>query len=76
MPHISYSELKEWVTCPWKHKLNYIERINEFKGNEHTAFGTSLHTVCEKLVVSSDFDAKALFQKFAGNQRRIPRDGT
>jgi hypothetical protein len=50
MSHISYSELKEWTGCPWKHKLNYIEKINQFKGNEHTAFGTALHLVCEILV--------------------------
>lgn len=78
MPHISYSELKEWVTCPWKHKLNYIERINEFKGNEHTAFGTALHTVCENLVQGRSenatpvFDPKALFQnEFLKNLREI-----
>ena len=63
MPHISYSELKEWVTCPWKHKLTYIERIKEFTGNEYTAFGTSLHTVCENLVKSEDIDAKKMFQE-------------
>jgi|TARA_R100000406_G_scaffold92089_1_gene80664 hypothetical protein len=54
MSHISYSELKEWTTCPWKHKLNYIDKIKQFKGNEHTAFGSALHTVCE--VVVEDFD--------------------
>ena len=50
MSHISFSELKEWAGCPWKHKLNYIEKIKQFKGNEYTAFGTSLHTICENLV--------------------------
>jgi hypothetical protein len=76
MPHISYSELKEWVTCPWKHKLNYLERINEFKGNEYTAFGSALHTVCEHLVVSADFDAPQMFQnEFLKNLREI-KEGT
>ena len=50
MSHISFSELKEWTTCPWKHKLNYIDKIKEFKGNEHTAFGTAVHSVCEIIV--------------------------
>lgn len=78
MPHISYSELKEWVTCPWKHKLNYLERINEFKGNEYTAFGTALHTVCENMVqrYSEDavpiFDPKVMFQEeFLRNLKEI-----
>ena len=50
MSHISFSELKEWVECPWKHKLNYIDKIKQFKGNEYTAFGTALHSVCEIIV--------------------------
>ena len=68
MSHISYSELKEWTVCPWKHKLNYIDRINEFKGNEHTAFGTAMHTVCENLILKTASNAEKLFdEEFAKN---------
>ena len=63
MTHISYSELKEWTVCPWKHKLNYINRINEFKGNEHTAFGTTMHTVCEHLVLDGKLDSNDFVDK-------------
>tara|TARA_R110000824_G_scaffold54557_6_gene150581 strand:- start:21605 stop:22405 length:801 start_codon:yes stop_codon:yes gene_type:complete len=78
MSHISYSELKEWVTCPWKHKLNYIEGLREFKGNEYTAFGTALHTVCENLVqfhgtnAAPVFEPKQMFQEeFLRNLQKI-----
>tara|TARA_B100000282_G_scaffold157715_1_gene113837 strand:+ start:4492 stop:5298 length:807 start_codon:yes stop_codon:yes gene_type:complete len=77
MSHISYSELKEWTTCAWKHKLNYIEKINQFKGNEHTAFGSALHTVCEVIVQDHDENKKSkdleqLFEKeFLQNLQRI-----
>ena len=78
MPHISYSELKEWVGCPWKHKLNYIEGLREFKGNEFTAFGTALHTVCENMVQRYSgtavpiFDPKTMFQEeFLKNLQEI-----
>ena len=63
MAHISYSELKEWVSCPWKHKLKYIDGLNPFFGNEHTAFGTAMHTVCENLVKERKVDYKQLFQE-------------
>ena len=33
--HISFSELKIWNECPYKHKLVYIDKIKEFKGSEH-----------------------------------------
>jgi len=75
MSHISYSELKTWVECPWKHKLNYVERINQFKGNEYTAFGTALHTVCENLVLENEVNPKTLFQEeFLNNLRSLKND--
>ncbi len=47
MKHISYSELKIWAECPYKHKLMYIDRVKGFVGNEFTAFGRAIHEVCE-----------------------------
>jgi ATP-dependent exoDNAse (exonuclease V) beta subunit len=49
-PHISYSELKKWSECSWRHKLEYIDGLNPFKGNEYTSFGKALHSVSEKFV--------------------------
>ena len=48
MPHISYSELKDWSFCAWYHKLTRVDGIDGFKGNEYTAFGSAIHSVCEK----------------------------
>ena len=48
--HISYSELKMWAECSWKHKLVYRDRIKNFEGNEYTAFGRALHLLCENLI--------------------------
>ena len=48
--HISYSELKLWAECSWKHKLVYRDKIKKFVGNEYTAFGRALHTLCEHVI--------------------------
>jgi len=48
--HISYSELKLWAECSWKHKLVYKDKIKKFVGNEYTAFGRALHTLCEHTI--------------------------
>ena len=45
--HISYSEIKTWSECPLRHKLSYIDGLDDFKGNLHTAFGSAIHSVCE-----------------------------
>jgi len=48
--HISYSELKLWAECSWKHKLVYKDKIKKFVGNEYTAFGRALHLLCENII--------------------------
>ena len=47
---ISFSELKNWKECPYRHKLVYIDKLPYFSGNEFTAFGTAIHEVCEKII--------------------------
>ncbi len=47
MKRISYSQYNQWVTCPHKWKLNYIEDLGEFTDSIHTLFGTSMHEVLQ-----------------------------
>ena len=54
MPHISFSELRNWKQCPFYHKLTYIDKIAGFVGNEFTAFGRAIHDSCEKLLLEGD----------------------
>lgn len=61
MPHISFSELVTWNECPHKHKLIYQEKIRQFQGNEFTAFGTSIHNVCENVLLDESVDMKKTF---------------
>ena len=47
MKRISYSQYNQWVTCPYKWKLNYIDELGEFTDSIHTLFGTSMHEVLQ-----------------------------
>ena len=64
MPHISYSELKDWKFCAFYHKLTRVDKIDGFKGNEYTAFGPPMHSECEKKLLkeelTEDFFVKEL----------------
>ena len=60
---ISFSELKIWNECPFKHKLVYVDGIKKFKGNEYTAFGTAVHYVCELKVQNSNVNGEGAFRK-------------
>ena len=58
---ISFSELKTWTECSYKHKLIYIDDNRWFNGNEYTAFGTAIHHLCEKKVLNESKDDKKTF---------------
>ena len=75
MPHISFSELKIWNECSWKHKIVYLDKVDSFKGNEHTAFGTAVHSTCEQLVENDIKDAEKYFQiQFLKELKKLPDD--
>jgi len=57
LPHISFSELKNWNFCPHYHKLTYLDKLRAFLGNEYTAFGTAIHTICERKALGQQMDS-------------------
>jgi ATP-dependent exoDNAse (exonuclease V) beta subunit len=65
---ISYSELKIWNDCSFRHKLTYLDNLSNFKGNEHTAFGKAVHSVCEKLVIDEGINTNLEFKKAFRNE--------
>jgi len=73
MAHVSYSEMKIWKECPWKHKLTYFDKIKSFEGNEYTAFGTAIHSTYEKVLLKETIDEKEHFQnKFLEELKLLP----
>jgi len=75
MTHVSYSEVKIWKECAWKHKLMYIEKLKGFEGNEYTAFGTAIHSTYEKVLLKENINEKEFFQnKFLEELKALPEE--
>jgi len=73
MRHISFSALKIWKECAFRYKLNYIDDLRKFNGNEFTAFGTSLHKVCELHLQDVSLDPVSIFiNKFNEELSKLP----
>jgi hypothetical protein len=49
-PHISFSELRDWQDCSYRHKLKYIDKIGVFEPVPIIDFGTAVHSACEKFL--------------------------
>lgn len=73
--HISFSELKDWKFCSHYHKLTRVDGLSGFTGNEFTAFGTALHSVCEREMLNETFDAGNYFlEEFEKNISELDSD--
>ena len=71
MPHISYSELKNWNHCPFYHKLVYLDKVTRFEGNEYTAFGNVIHDVCEKKLLLETIDDDFFVEEFKKRLKKL-----
>jgi len=74
MPHISYSELKDWKFCAFYHKLTRVDGIDGFKGNAYTAFGSAIHSVCEKKLLQEEVNEEFFIQELKKNIAELPDD--
>ena len=76
MSHISFSELKTWYECPFKHKLRYLDKLKGFVGNEYTAFGNAIHDTCELLLTEgTDYPHAFFLGRFDSILGDLRKDG-
>ncbi len=45
--HISFSELKIWSECTYRHKLSYIDKLDTYEPSTYTVFGNCVHECIE-----------------------------
>ena len=48
--HVSFSEIKMWKECAYKHKHTHVDKIDVFEPSPFLDFGTAVHEGCESLV--------------------------
>lgn len=63
-PHISFSEMKTWTECTYRHKLQFVDKVGEFKPGVHMDFGTAIHSACEHFLRTKVIDEKVFLTKF------------
>jgi hypothetical protein len=58
--HVSFSEIKCWKECPWRHKLMHIDKIDTFEPSPYLDFGTAVHEGCETYLKTKSVDTEKL----------------
>tara|TARA_B100001123_G_scaffold437566_1_gene570039 strand:- start:27011 stop:27835 length:825 start_codon:yes stop_codon:yes gene_type:complete len=60
--HVSYSEVRCWKECPYRHKLQHIDKIDKFEPSPYLDFGTNVHEGCESFLNTGDIPKDKLLQ--------------
>ena len=55
-PHVSFSEVKTWKDCSYRHHLTHVKKIDFFKPSPVLEFGTAVHASCEKYLLTREMD--------------------
>jgi hypothetical protein len=62
-PHVSFSEIKTWKECSYRHKLQFIDKLTLDKPGIHMDFGTAIHAACEVFLKTRIMDKKVFLRK-------------
>lgn len=62
--HISFSEIKCWKECTWRHKLMHIDKIDIGDTSPYLYFGTCAHAGIENFLETGSTDAERLLDNF------------
>lgn len=54
--HVSYSEIKDFNECSWRHYLKNIQKLTEDIPSVHLVFGTAVHEICENYLKTKVID--------------------
>lgn len=52
--HVSFSEVKMWKECPWRHKLVHIDKLQIEEPNQHLHYGTVVHGCVENFLKTKE----------------------
>lgn len=60
--HISFSELTDWIECPYRHKLVHIDKLGTSSMTPHLSFGTGVHDANENYIQTRTMDKNIAFE--------------
>jgi hypothetical protein len=62
-PHVSFSEMRDWKECSYRHKLKHVDHVGDDIPSVHMDFGTAIHAACENYLKTRKMDAKIFLVK-------------
>ena len=69
-PHVSFSEVRIWKECAWKHKLMYIDKILDFEAGIYTEYGSILHEAIEDYLNTKSMKIDVAIEKLENSWKK------
>ncbi len=57
--HLSFSQFKQYKTCPHQWYLAYVKRLKRSEHTIHTTFGQAVHTTVQDALISKKYDSES-----------------
>ena len=64
--HVSYSEVRCWKECPYRHKLQHVDKIDMFEPSPYLDFGNAIHEGCESYLNTRTIPREKLLENLRG----------
>jgi len=60
--HVSFSEVKLWKECSYRHSLTHVKKIDLSKPSPVLDFGTAVHASCEHYLLTREMKSEIAFE--------------
>jgi hypothetical protein len=61
--HVSYSEIRGWKECPYRHKLQHIDKIGINEPSPYLSYGSAIHNGIEKFLLTGKMDIQSVLDE-------------
>lgn len=73
--HVSYSEVRVWKECSWRHKLLYLDKIETFEESPHLYYGSIVHDAVEHFLKTKELKLQEMEENLRKEWERVGFDG-
>lgn len=73
-PHVSFSEVKLWKECSYRHYLSQIKKIDLSKPSPVLEFGTAVHSGLEKFLKTRKMDINDVHEQLKNAWLKYPNN--
>ena len=73
--HVSFSEIRCWAECPFRHKLIYTDKVGVDEPSPYLSYGTAIHNAIEDFLNTGKMKVTSAIQELKNEWKKHDFDG-